>query len=281
MTRILVPLFGDAKDSVALSAAGIMAKNNGGLIDVRLFHRDPTSAVPLVGEGLAPSTIEQILGAAQQQIEQQVHQANASFETWCTRDAVPLGNAAGVNEIAANFAVVTGDLPSSIIGPARVSDLSVFVNESETDDSDRHSLAQAVLLDALRPLLLVPENLPEAIGKNIVIAWNGSAEARRAISMSYDVLRSADKVSIVTVGDAADPVDMAETLNTNGIAATPVITSSKDISVTDALNRQAEKLGADLIIIGAYSHNRMREFILGGVTKDLYGNVTIPTLMMH
>ncbi len=99
--------------------------------------------------------------------------------------------------------------------------------------------------------------------------------------MSLEILKAADSVSIVTVGDCVDPRDLAITLQSNGIAATPNVVKAKGSNASQALHELAEKTHADLMIIGAYSHNRMREAILGGVTRDLFEKTSIPTLMMH
>lgn len=282
MSRILVPLFGNEEiDAITLDAASLLAKKYGALIDVRLFCRDAASTVPFVGEGLTPALMEQLCDSAQEQIDAQAEHARSVFNAWCARDGIPLGDVAAQGSIAANFAIRQGRLPSIIVEPARVSDLTIFTCTSNNSDSDRHVLAEAVLLDALRPLLLLPEKAISTIARNIVIAWNGSAEAARAVSMSLGILKAADSVSIVTIGDSVDPRNLAITLQSNGIAATPHVVRAKGANDTQALHEQAEKLHADLMIIGAYSHNRMREAVFGGVTRDLFEKTTVPTLMVH
>jgi nucleotide-binding universal stress UspA family protein len=282
MTRILVPLFGNQKtDTVALGAAGLLAKRNGALIDARLFCRELSSVIPLAGEGLTSTVIEQLKESAQAQIDRQTEVARSSFDAWRVRDEIPLGDVASQDETAANFATRQGHLPTAIIEPAKISDVAIFVSATKNEDSDKHGLAEAVLLDALRPLLLVPAKGVKTIASNIMIAWNGSAEAARAISMSQNLLKQADSVTIVTVGKGADPKEIAVTLQSNGIAATPHVVRAGAADVSQALQIQAEKFKADLVIIGAYSHNRLRESIFGGVTRDLFARTTISTLMIH
>lgn len=282
MTRILVPLFGNQIiDTIALGAAGLLAKKDGALIDVRLFCRDLASVIPIIGEGLTPEIMEQLQESANEQIERQAGFVRSSFNAWCAREEIPLGDVASQNEVAANFATRRGYLPSIIIPSARISDLTIFVSATKNDDSDKRVMAEAVLLDALRPLLLVPAKAVTTIARNIMIAWNGSAEAARAVSMSQQLLKNADSVSVVTVGKGVDPRDIAVTLQSNGIAATPLVVSAGSANVSQTLQEQAKKLQADLMIIGAYSHNRIRESIFGGVTRDLFEHTSIPTLMMH
>lgn len=256
MARILVPLIGDKKDGVALTAAHMLASGQGGLIEARLFQRDPLTAMPIVGEGVSAVNVEKLLDAARHLREEQASSAGATFEAWCTKDAVPHGDMPLEGQVAANFTDIEGGIPASIITPARVADVTIVVTEGSNEDASRHELTQAVLLDALRPVMLVPTQLPSSIGKRVIVAWNGSAEAARAVSMSYGILKAADAVTVVSVGD-------------------------KSSNATDVLNAEAKKQSADLMIIGAYSHNRLREFVFGGVTQDLYKNPAIPTLMIH
>ncbi len=281
MARILVPLIGDEKDDVALTAAHLLIRDQGGLIEARLFQRDPLSAMPIAGEGVSAADVQKLLDAAQHLRDAQANNANASFEAWCTKDAVPLGDMPMEGQIAANFADVEGSVPRSVVAPARIADVTIVVTEGSNEDASRHEITQAVLLDALRPAMLVPSKLPSSIGKRVVVAWNGSAEAARAVSMAYSILKAADTVTVVSVGNSADPESLTKTLQLNGIKASAVSVGDPSSNATAALSEEANKQNADLMIIGAYSHNRVREFIFGGVTQDLYKNPTIPTLMIH
>ena len=101
------------------------------------------------------------------------------------------------------------------------------------------------------------------------------------MSMSYGILNAADAVTVVSVGNSADPDLLAKTLQLNGIKASAVSVGDSSSDATGVLNAQAKKLDADLMVIGAYSHNRLREFVFGGVTNDVYKNPSIPTLMTH
>ncbi|MEX0694779.1 MAG: universal stress protein [Rhodospirillales bacterium] len=282
MTRMLVPLFGKEEiDSVVLGAASKLAKSGGALIDARLFCRDLAAVVPFAGEGLTPEVMEQLRQSAKAEHDLQEKNARSSFNVWCVHDEVPLGDVAAQGSLAANFAVCQGHLPSIIVKPARVSDMALFVCATNNEDDERQALAEAVLVDALRPLLLLPAKPVSTIARNIVIAWNGSAEAARAVSMSQALLKAADKVTIVTVGDETDPRTLAVTLQSNGIVAVPHVVTAGKTDISQALLIQAEKFDADLMIIGAYSHSRMREVIFGGVTRELFENTSIPTLMIH
>lgn len=126
---------------------------------------------------------------------------------------MPLGDMPMEGEIAANFADIEGSIPSSVVALARIADVTIVTMEGENEDASRHELTQAVLLDALRPVMLVPTQLPSSIGKRVVVAWNGSAEAARAVSVSYGILKAADSVTVVSVGKSADPEALAKRFN--------------------------------------------------------------------
>jgi nucleotide-binding universal stress UspA family protein len=122
------------------------------------------------------------------------------------------------------------------------------------------------------------------IGSNIAIAWNGSAEAAHAVGEARSFLADARKVTILTAAEPdrgqCDMEGLRRLLRWHGVAAkTKKVPSQGNIG--KALASAAEECGANLFVMGAYSHNRVRELIFGGVTRHMLESATLPILMMH
>lgn len=126
------------------------------------------------------------------------------------------------------------------------------------------------------PVLIAPQDAPALEGRQVVVAWKDCREARRALADALPFLARADRVQLVEVCPPADHAtaraylrEVVERLSRHGVKAEVKVISPTGASVTTDIEDAADKIGADLIVAGAYSHHRMREWVLGGVTQDL------------
>jgi len=141
-----------------------------------------------------------------------------------------------------------------------------------------------------RPLLMVPfaGSFP-VVGQDVLVGWNATAEAARALNDALPILRLARKVTVLSInprrgigGDGDVPAaDIALHLARHGIHAEAAHTLATDIPEADALLSYAADIGADLLVTGMYSRSRMREMVFGGVTRSLLTEMTIPAFMAH
>jgi nucleotide-binding universal stress UspA family protein len=131
----------------------------------------------------------------------------------------------------------------------------------------------------------VGDTLPAALTDNILIAWNGSLEASRAVFGAMPLLRLAKRVTIFTAleyeAEAVHLDDLGVSLRDRGIRTPEVIFPTGERSTGAALVMAAETHHATLIVMGAYTHSRMREAFLGGVTRHLLAHAPAPLLMSH
>lgn len=146
------------------------------------------------------------------------------------------------------------------------------------------------LFDSGRPLLFVPIGKePATLGRSIMIAWNSRREAAEAVSDALPLLEKADKVVLLVVDPEIGPedhgevpgADMALVLARHGVTVEVRSASSDDREISTVLQDEAADLGADLIIMGAYGHSRMRENILGGTTLDMLEKSKVPLFLAH
>jgi nucleotide-binding universal stress UspA family protein len=149
---------------------------------------------------------------------------------------------------------------------------------------------EEVVLGGGRPVLIVPYAGSFAeIGRRVIIGWSRRREAVRAMHDAMPLLERAEAVTVIEVdppapvpGESAVPAEnIAEGLVRRGIAATAESGASGGLAVDDALLSRAADLGADLLVMGGYGHSRLREYVLGGVSRGIFRQMTIPVLMAH
>jgi nucleotide-binding universal stress UspA family protein len=138
-----------------------------------------------------------------------------------------------------------------------------------------------------RPVLVVPRygTFP-TIGERVLVAWNGAREAVRAVNDALPLLQRAQLVTVLSIdpSDADHRIPSADItlhLARHGVTAVAAQTRGTDLLVADILLSYAADLGADLIVSGAYGHTRLRELVLGGMTRHLLQTMTVPVLMSH
>jgi len=151
-------------------------------------------------------------------------------------------------------------------------------------------LPATALMACGRPLLMVPfaGNFP-VVGQDVLVGWNATAEAARAVNDALPILQHAHKVTVLSInprrgirGDGDVPAaDIALHLARHGIQAEAAHTVATDIPEGDALLSYAADIGADMLVTGMYSHSRMREMVFGGVTRSLLTEMTVPVFMAH
>ena len=168
---------------------------------------------------------------------------------------------------------------------AHAADLVVIGRAGGKDLSDaRMFLNPGVALMALgRPVLIVPPDVEHLSGKRVVVAWKDTVQTRRAVSDAMPVLKLAEHVRVVRIADDAseDLADVVRFLGLHDVNAMPFRMSPTGAGVAEALQRAARDFGADLIVSGAYGHNRIREWFFGGVTRALLDRCPVCCLMSH
>lgn len=185
-----------------------------------------------------------------------------------------------------------GPIVQAVTRRARTSDL-LILGQADPDQPSppaARNLVEGALMGSGRPVLLVPyAGRFNTIGRNVLIGWNGAREAARAVHDALLLIEPGAAVTVLRVDmpDAAPgpkdipQADIAQHLARHGIRVSAASTVAAGISEADVLLNYASDLGADLLVVGGYGHSRAREMILGGVTRGLLEQVTLPVLMSH
>ncbi len=166
---------------------------------------------------------------------------------------------------------------------ARVYDCSVIGRPSTSGRGPRMTTLESALFESGQPVLVAPPAAPTTMGENILVSWNCSTEQARATSCAIPLLKQAKSVTIMTIEGltVAGPTgkDAQDWLAAHGIAAREVSLGNGGRKPGEVLLAEAAKLGADLIIKGAYTQSRLRQMIFGGATSHLLAHSTLPMLM--
>ncbi|MGO4735576.1 universal stress protein [Bosea sp. 2KB_26] len=173
-----------------------------------------------------------------------------------------------------------------VLDQARAADLVVLARQAHHDPvQGGMSLSPGDLVMSLgRPLLVVPPDVSYLSGKHILVAWKDTREARRAVRDALPLLARAESVTVLSIGpDAEDQgaEDVRDYLVLHGVAAKAVLQTDSAKHAVNELIDFATEHGSDLIVSGAYGHNRMREWMFGGMTRDLLQASPVCCLMSH
>lgn len=189
-------------------------------------------------------------------------------------------------EASSEWRAVTGEPEDSVSLHGRYSDLIVLgpIGLKQVPDAFR-DLAESVILESGRPVLVVPEaGTSKPIGKNILVAWDGSREAARAVADSLPFLRESDKVTLLSVNvekaHELPGASISAHLDRHGINV-EMDSQTSQKATGDTIIEQARKRDCDMIVTGAYGHARWRQIVLGGVTNTLLRRSPLPVFMSH
>ena len=239
------------------------------------FVYDPVIPGSVMG-GIPPEFIE----SQRRESEKKVQQAIARFEQVAKRVGV---------------AYETRTLNASIAGAAdrlghlaRRFDLAIVGQPERERAAAAEVVDEGVLFDSGRPVIFVPYIQKSGLKLDrVMLCWDGSRAATRAINDAMPFLEKAKQVELVIVSSKAGKAneltgaDMGQHLARHGLKVEVKRITSPDIDVTSTILSYAADSSADMIVMGGYGHSRLREFILGGVTRGLLETMTVPTLMSH
>jgi nucleotide-binding universal stress UspA family protein len=189
------------------------------------------------------------------------------------------------DEATVSFAAVIGREPDIVVAhQARLADLIVVPHPAGDKEVSSSDALHAVLFDSAKPVLIAPRTAPSTIGHHVCIGWNGTAESASAVMTALPWLQRAQSIRILWSEDyqRRGPLapDLEQYLAAHRLTADREAFQSINNVVGAGLLAAANEFACDLLVMGAYSHSRLRQLILGGVTRHVLEHATVP-LMMH
>jgi len=281
MKTLLVPFFDDERAEAALARACLIAKHNSGHVEGLFVLRPPPV---FEGEGIA------MAGSYMTQFREEgrrlADSARGRFENFVKQQGISLEELSDAAvQPTAGWREIEGLEGPIISEHARLFDLMIIGRDFGHPWFDWQVMCEAGLFESGRPVLVAPGQTSSALGRKILVAWNGGTETARAISMSMPFLSQAESVLVLTVEGATVPGpsgDMvARHLARNGISAGEKTVGTGGRQAGEVLNAEASDFGADVIVKGAYTNSRLRQLVFGGATRYLLANATLPLLLAH
>jgi nucleotide-binding universal stress UspA family protein len=171
---------------------------------------------------------------------------------------------------------------------ARRFDLAIVGQAQPEMSTMEQIIGETTLFESGRPMIMVPyiQKAPFKTN-NVIICWDGSRTAARAVADAIPILSKSSRIEIVSVTsergkeDEIEGADIGQHLARHGLKVDVHRISRGNIDVADALLSHAADSSADLMVMGGYGHSRLREFVLGGVTRSIFQSMTLPVLLSH
>jgi nucleotide-binding universal stress UspA family protein len=198
-----------------------------------------------------------------------------------------LGRGAGEGREGVSYAWMRpgGEFDPFIGSYGRVFDLIVLGRPGRAPQNPRMAPLEAALFESGRPVLIAPPTPPTQLGRNVLVAWNGSTEQARTNAFAMPLLRGADQVTVLTVEGGMTPGPTGDEatlhLTRNGVPAVALTVAPAGRTTGEAILDHARARGCDLLVKGAYAQSRLRQMIFGGATRHILAHATLPVLMAH
>jgi len=282
--KILLPLTGTAAGQSALDTAIMAARQWNAHIHALHVRTDSRDVAPLAGEGLSGAMIQDMMQATERESAERSNSVRKLFErTISAAGIVTERPTVLANHPSAGFNVVTGREDDIVAQQARVSDLIVVPHPEASDEASSSDALHAVLFDSGRPVLIAPQKAPTTLGTRIAVAWNGTAESAAAVLAVLPWLQQAAAIRILSAAEyqrsGPPATELATYLALHGVQVELATFRPLDREVGAGMLAAAREFEADMLTMGAYSHSRLRQLILGGVTRHVLEHADLPVMM--
>ncbi len=265
----------NASEKRLTTAVNLAKAHDAHLIGLFVKYIAPIPDIP------SPELIEQIFEAQEKAANEGAEKAEALFNEAVNHEGV-----------VGEWRCITGDPVEQLAMHGRYVD-TVIIGQNNPDadvDPGTYDLPDRLILSIGRPVITIPYvgDYP-VMGKRVLVSWDASRLATRAVNDALPLLQLADQVDVLAInpeggaeGHGEIPAaDICQHLARHGVNAEAKSITAKDMNVGDTLLSRASDFSSDLIVMGGYGHRRLRELVLGGVTRHLLKHMTAPVMMSH
>jgi len=282
---LLMPIRESDTSAQLMETGMLAAKQFNAHLDLLYVHPNPNEMLPYATLGLSNSMKASVIESAERNAKDQAKRLQNEFDALCTRHNLPQ-QPRGENPDKASAAwVEERGMRNTLIGQlGHMADL-IFVPRPVRANPTPNSF-EAAVRESGRPVLMVPrKTVSKVASRGAAICWNASKEAAQAIAAALPILQIAGSVHILSsekrMNQRPNANEVSSYLKCHGIEAKPYVFQTKGRGVGETLLNDAKSLGCDLLVIGGYSRPRLREVVMGGVTRYLIEQADIPVFMKH
>jgi nucleotide-binding universal stress UspA family protein len=283
---ILAPATGNPADGAVFAAALAVAKKFAAHIDVLHVRVDPAAlAATMATDGGGAVMISGLVERINEEADQRESNAKDLFQAFCEREQLTIADTpGGQSRPTAQWLRQVGDEAEQIAEYGRSADLLVIGRSADGDGMSLDTI-EAALLGSGRPVLIPPAAPLSALPETVVIAWKAAPEAARAVTAVMPLIATAKRVLIVTVAEEMGLSDqegarLTTSLRWHGLDVSARHLHPGPAGAADTLLAAARDEAA-LVVMGAYGHSRLREWVFGGFTRHVLRDAQVPVMMMH
>ena len=286
--RLLLPLTGTAAGEAALATALMVARVWNAHVHCLHVRVDARDVAPLAGEGLSGAMIEEMMAATERESGERANRVRELFQRVTgAAGGITLADSAETalktDGPTLSFESIAGREEDVVAQQSRLYDMAVVPHPEAGEDVSSSDALHAVLFDSGRPVLIAPREAPTSIATRVCCAWNGTAESAAAVAAALPFLHVAEAVRLLYADEYQRRGPTVEGIRAylrwHEIRAEAQLFKPQTKDVGAGLLGAARDFGADLLCMGAYSHSRLRQLILGGVTRHVLENSDMPVLM--
>jgi len=286
LRTVLILVRGDGKGEGVLDHGLALARRFQAHLQVIHCRQRPQELLPFAGI-VSAAMREQILTSATSMANEEERRVRALFDGYCSRAdlaVVARPREAPRDRPSASWSEATGKQADVVAIRGRLVDL-IAVAQPDHKLNIGFNTLEAALLETGRLVLLCPPRPVTTIGRQVAIAWNGAVEAACAVAAAMPILVAAERVTVLSAstGHAIDPGPEAlcDHLACHGVEAAIAAFDTRPHTVGQGLLAATRDAGADVLLMGAYGHNRRRELVMGGVTKYVTDHADVPVLLLR
>lgn len=283
--KVLAYIDGEKGSEAVVGAALRLGQAFAARVELLHIELSEEQTIPIVAEGMTAGAVGQMLESLSEQRQTRAEAAETLFKSLCVDAGLETcapDDPPEPGRFRVAFRRVAGREADELSRRGRLADLVLV--RGPVAEAGFSQAVETAMFQTGRPLLMIPENLPERLGASIAIAWDGSLGAARAAGAALPLLGRAETVTILTADMekvGAKPSALADYLAEHGIAARTWAFLPDGGALGERLLDEAVAAGADMLAMGAYGHSRLREMVLGGVTQSVTAKAEIPVFMTH
>lgn len=284
MKIILVPLSKVEGGEALLDTAFRVAAHFNSHVEVLHVRPDPSEALHITGMAFPGALRASVLEVGQRHAEETAVEVRALFHSYCEAKGITiLESPPLIDSVSTAWREVTGKESLVLALHGRLSDLTVVGRP--VGETPIPTALEVALMETGKPVLVMPAGESPAFGRKVVIAWNGSTVAAKAVAAARHFLLAAESVTILALREdragSIPAAELVEHLAWHDVEAGVATFETGLADIGQRILDETVKLGGDLLVLGGYGTSLTREMLLGGVTRHMLIHARVPLLMVH